>query len=120
MARDKEAAQDRELFKMEKLNKSFPKEREGKILTLKEQLALEAKMEKMTPAQRRAAMSWEDWEYGLRDYLNHSKAVVVPDRIYNTMIRKQRADFDKMHADGDTFEKVARWMMEEGEKYMGW
>lgn len=118
MARDRDSAQDREIAKMEKLNrihKDYKKEP-----TLKEQLEEEKKLMAMTPDQRRAAMDWHDWEYELRNMILMSRKYNVPQRHYNVILMKHRSEMEKFHRDGTAFNIVISWMEEKSGELLNW
>lgn len=120
MARDRDSAQDREIAKMERLNKHHKNDRVAKCPTLKEQLEEEKKMKAMSPEQKRAAMDWHDWEYKLRTDLLFSKEYTIPQSHYQKIISKYKKEMEKFHKDGTAFRTIYLWMEERSDEMMGW
>lgn len=119
MPRDRKAAQDQELNRIDKINRNSANDRKQKILSLKEQLDADTKRQAMSNSERLSTLSYEDWIYELRKFISSSKTVITT-KIIDTLMVRNRDKFHEFHQKGASFKTVLAWMDDEADGLMSW
>ena len=119
MAKTREQMQDIALGQMDKINRRTKGQRDNTPMSLADQLKAAEKIQNMSPAERRASLSFEDWRYHLNNFILENKyrypiALASMTWIY----RKYGEVMEEFHQNGETWQTVAQWLVDKQTEHM--
>jgi len=112
--RSREAIQDAELSRMDKITKHSKGERNGRVMTTSEMVAEEKRRAGLSPEERMKDMSGSDWSRGLKEYLD-SKEVRLRHGSFNQrfltwLFNRKKAELGAYHARGAKYSEMIPWL----------
>jgi hypothetical protein len=113
MAKTREQMQDIALGQMDKVNRRTRGQRDSTPVSLAEQIKAAEKLDNMTPAERRASLSWDEWRHYFNRFLieNSFRYPVAQDSI-TWAYRRYGKVLEEFHQTGETWQVAAQWLVD--------